>query len=114
MRIYDHITCLLRKLYVETTVRTLTGSGLRKEYDKAAYHHPVYSTYTQSTSCEWPGWMSNKPESRFPGELLTISDMLLCRKALTNQEIVLESKDIILLTEVHIVKGLVFLVVMYG
>ena len=114
MRIYDHITCLLRKLYVETTVRTLTGSGLRKEYDKAAYHHPVYSTYTQSTSCEWPGWMSNKPESRFPGELLTISDMLLCRKALTNQEIVLESKDIILLTKVHIVKGLVFLVVMYG
>ena len=49
--------------------------------------------------------MSNKPESRFPGELLTISDMLLCRKALTNQEIVLESKDIILLTKVHIVKA---------
>ena len=27
------------------------------EYNKAAYCHPVYLTYTQSTSCEMPGWM---------------------------------------------------------
>ena len=91
----------------EATVKTLTGSGLRKEYNKAAYHHPVYSTYKQSTSCEWSGWMSNKLSSRFPGELLTISDMLLGRKVLTNQDTVLKSKDITLLTKVHIVKCLV-------
>ena len=30
------------------------GSGLRKEYDKPVYYHPVYLTYTQSTSCEMP------------------------------------------------------------
>ena len=42
----------------------LTGSKLRKEYDKAAY-----LTYTQSTSCEIPGWMKHKVESRLPGEI---------------------------------------------
>ena len=51
----------------------LTGSGLRKEYDKAVYCHPV----TQSTSCEMPGWMSYKLESRLPGEILTASDTTL-------------------------------------
>ena len=73
----DHLTCLLRNLYVgqEATVRTLcgqlTGSGLRK----AVYCHPVYLTYTQSTSCEIPGWMSYKLESRLSGEMSTTSDM---------------------------------------
>ena len=53
----------------EATVRTLfeqlAGSGLRKEYDKAVCCHPIYLTYTQSTSCEMPGWMADKLESRF-------------------------------------------------
>ena len=39
----------------EATVETLygqpTGSELRKENDEAVYCHPVYLTYTQSTSC---------------------------------------------------------------
>ena len=47
----------------------LTDSGLRKEYDKTVYRHPVYLTYMQSTSCEMPGWMSYKLESRLPGEI---------------------------------------------
>ena len=51
----------------------LTGSGLRKEYDKAVYCHPVM----QSTSCEMPGWMSYKLESRLPGEIPTASDTTL-------------------------------------
>ena len=40
--------------------------------------------------------------------------MLLGRKAITNLGIILKSRDIILLTKVHIVKGMVFPVVMYG
>ena len=28
----------------------------------------------QSTSCEMPGWVSHKLESRMPGEITTISD----------------------------------------
>ena len=39
--------------------------------------------------------------------------LLLNRKAMTNLDSVLKSKDITLLTKVHIVKAMVFLVVMY-
>ena len=40
--------------------------------------------------------------------------LLLGRKAMTNLDIVLKSRDIILPTKVHIVKAMVFPVVMYG
>ena len=40
--------------------------------------------------------------------------MLLGRKAKTNLDKILKSKDITLLTKVHIVKAMVFPVVMYG
>ena len=40
--------------------------------------------------------------------------LLLGRKAMTNLHSVLKSRDIILLTKVHIVKVVVFPVVMYG
>ena len=40
--------------------------------------------------------------------------LLLRRKAMTNLDSVLKSKDIVLLTKVHIVKAMVFPVVMYG
>ena len=46
----------------------LIGSKLGKKYAKAVYCHPAYLTYMQSTSCEMPGWMKHKLESRFPGE----------------------------------------------
>ena len=39
---------------------------------------------------------------------------LLGRKAMTNLDSILKSRDITLLTKVHIVKALVFPVVMYG
>ena len=41
-----------------------TGSKLGKEYVKAVYCHPAYLTSMQSTSCEMPGWMKHKLESR--------------------------------------------------
>ena len=40
--------------------------------------------------------------------------LLLGRKAMTNLDSILKSKDITLLTKVHIVKAIVFPVVMYG
>ena len=40
--------------------------------------------------------------------------LLLGRKAMTNLESVFKSRDLILLTKVHIVKAMVFPVVMYG
>ena len=40
--------------------------------------------------------------------------LLLGRKAMTNLDSILKSRDITLLTKVHLVKAMVFLVVMYG
>ena len=40
--------------------------------------------------------------------------LLLGRKAMTSLDSILKSRDIILLTKVHLVKAIVFLVVMYG
>ena len=81
MGIPDHLTCLLRNIYVgqEATVRTRhrkrTGSKLGKEYIKAVYCHPAYLAYMQSTSCEMLDWMKYKLESRLPGEISITSDM---------------------------------------
>ena len=81
MGIPDHLACLLRNLYAgqEATVRTGHGTTdwfkLGKEYVKAVYSHPAYLTYMQSTSCEMPGWMKDKLESRSLGEILITSDI---------------------------------------
>ena len=40
--------------------------------------------------------------------------LLLGRKAMTNLDSILKSRDIVLLTKVHVVKAMVFPVVMYG
>ena len=40
-----------------------------KEYIKAIYCHADYLTYMQNTSCEVPGWMKHKLESRLLGEI---------------------------------------------
>ena len=40
--------------------------------------------------------------------------LLLGRKAMTNLDSRLKSKDITLLTKIHLVKAIIFLVVMYG
>ena len=40
--------------------------------------------------------------------------LLLGRKVMTNLDSILKSRDIILPTKVHLVKAMVFLVVMYG
>ena len=81
MGILDHLSCLLRNLYagqeatLELDMEQQTGSKLGKEYIKAVYCHPAYLTYMQSTSCEIPGWMKHKLESRLPGEIPVTSDM---------------------------------------
>ena len=75
MGITDHQNCLLRNLYAgqEATVRTgqeqQIGSKLEKKYIKAVYCHPAYLTYMQGTSCEMPGWMKHKLESRLLEEI---------------------------------------------
>ena len=65
----------VRKQQLELDMEQQTGYKLGKEYVKAVYHHPAYLTYMQSTSCEMPGWMKHKLESRLPGEISITSDM---------------------------------------
>ena len=195
----DHLTCLLRDLHEgqEAAVRTwndrLVPDQERSTYIKAVCCHPAYLTYMQSTSCEMPGWVKHKLESRLPGEISVTSDMqmtpplwqkvkkslfmkvkeesekadlklniqktkimvsgpvtswqidgeivetvrefiflgskitadgdfshkikkhlLLGRKAMTNLHSIFKNRDINLLTKVHLVKAMVFPVVMYG
>ena len=59
----------------------------------------------------------------FLGSKITVDDdcsheikthLLLGRKAMTNLDSMLKSRDITLLTKVHIVKAMIFPVVMYG
>ena len=52
-----------------------TGSKLGKEYIKAPYFYLAYLAYMQSISCEIPGWMKHKLESRLPGEISITSDI---------------------------------------
>ena len=65
----------VRKQQLELDMEQQTGSKLGKEYVKDVYCHPTYLTYMQSTSCEMPGWMKHKLESRLLGEISTTSDM---------------------------------------
>ena len=60
---------------LEPDMEQQTGSKLGREYVKAAYCHPAYLTYMQSTSCKMSGWMKHKLESRFPGEISITSDV---------------------------------------
>ena len=46
----------------------------KKEYIKAVHCQRAYLIYVQSTSCEMPGWMKHKLESRLLGEILITSD----------------------------------------
>ena len=70
---------MVKKKQLEPSMEQLNSSGLRKEYNCLLYNvycHPVYLTYTQSTSWEMPDWMSYKLESRLLGEIsTTTSDM---------------------------------------
>ena len=64
----------VKKQQLEPDMEQWTGSKLGKAYDKAVYCHPAYLTYMQSTSCEMPGWVNHKLESRLPGEISITSD----------------------------------------
>ena len=56
----------IKRQQLKADMEQWTGSKLGKEYIKAVYCHPTYLTYMQSRSCEMPGWMKHKLESRLP------------------------------------------------
>ena len=65
----------VKKQHLELDVGQQTGSKLGKEYVKAAYCHLAYLTFIHSASCEMPGWIKDKLESRLQGEISITSDM---------------------------------------
>ena len=65
----------VKKQQLKLDIEQWTGSKLGKEYVKAVYRYPAYLIYMQSTSCEMPGWMKYKLESRLPGKISITSDM---------------------------------------
>ena len=65
----------VKKQQLEPDREQRTGSKLGKECIKNVYRHSAYLTYMQSTSCEMPGWMKHKLESRLPGEISITSVM---------------------------------------
>ena len=80
-RVPDNPTCLLRSLHVgqEATVRTrheiMDWFKIGKGVQQGFILSPCCLTYMQSISCEMPGWMNHKLESRFLGEISTNSNM---------------------------------------
>ena len=65
----------IRKQHLEPDMEQQIGCKLGKEYVKAVYGHPACLTSMQSTTCEMPGWMKFKLESRFLGEISITSDI---------------------------------------
>ena len=52
MGVLDHLTCLLRNLYVgqeetESNMEQLSSSKLRRKYDNVAFCYPGYLTYAK-------------------------------------------------------------------
>ena len=65
----------IKKQQLEPDIEQQIGSKQEKEYVKIVYCHPAYLAYMQITSCEMPGWMKHKLESRLLGEISITSDM---------------------------------------
>ena len=65
----------VKKLQLVLDMEQWTGSKSGKECIEAVYCHPAYLTYMQSISCEMPGWIKHKLESRLQGEISITSDM---------------------------------------
>ena len=63
----SEICMQVKKQQLELDMIQWTGWKLGKQYIKAVYCYPACLTYMQSTSCEMPGWMKHKLESRLMG-----------------------------------------------
>ena len=76
----------VKKQQLEPDMEQQTGSKFGKEYIKAVCCHPGYLTYLQSISCEMPGWMTHKLESRLLGKISAI-------RYLDDTTLITESKE---------------------
>ena len=69
-------TCMhVKKQQWELDMWQWTDCKWGKAYVKAVYCQPAYLIYMHRTSCDIPGWMKHKLESRFQREISIISDI---------------------------------------
>ena len=110
----DELKNLLMKVKEE---REKTGLKLNIQKTKITASVPITSWQIEGEK------METVTDFIFLGSKITVDGdsshkikrhLFLERKALTNLDGVLKSRDITLLTKVHIVKAMVFLVIMYG
>ena len=130
MGIPDHLTCRLRNLYAgqKATVRTGHGTTDWFQIGKVGLKLNIQKTKIMAsgpiTSWEIDGaTVETVSDFIFLGSKI-IADgdcshemercLLLGRKVMTNLDSILKSRDITLSTKVHLVKAMVFPVVMYG
>ena len=64
----------VKKQQLDLDMEQQTGYKSGEEFVKAVYCHPAYLTYTQNRSCEMPGCIKHKMESRLLGEISIISN----------------------------------------
>ena len=100
---------------------------VKEESGKAGLKLNIQKTKIMTSSpiisCKWMGIVKTVTDFIFLGSKITVDDdcsqrikrrLLLERKAMTNLDNVLKSRNITLLTKSHVVKAIVFPVVMYG
>ena len=83
----------VKKQQLEQDMEQQTGSKLGMGYVKAVYCHPAYLIYMQSTSCEMPGWMKHKMESRLPVEISITSDMQMAESIEELKSLLMKLKE---------------------
>ena len=144
MGISDHLTCLLRYLYAgqEATVRSGHGTTdwfqIGKEVHRGCILSPcLFNLYAEHIMrnagleeaqagikiISWEIDGETVADFILGGSKITADGdfsheikrrLLLGRKVMTNLDSILKSRDITLPTKVHLVKAMVFPVVMYG
>ena len=101
---------------------------VKEESEQASLKFNIQKTKIMAFNCitSWQidgGKMETETDFLFLGSKITVDNdcsheikrhLLLGRKAMTNLDSILKSRGIALLTKVHLVKAMVFPVVMYG
>ena len=92
--------------------------GLKLNIQETKIRHLVPSLHVKQMGKQWKQWQtlfSWTPKSlQMVFAAMKLRHLLLGRKAMTNLDSILKGRDITLPTKAHLVKAMIFPVVMYG
>ena len=95
------------KVGLKLNIQKTSDHGIRS-------HHFMANRWGNNGNSETLFWGAPKSLQMVTAAMKLKERKLLGRKAMTNLDSILKSRDITLLTKVHLVKAMVFPVVMYG